>query len=100
MDVVEEHDRMVERVAAIDVATGELRVCVRIPGEAGRRRQAVRTYQATTCGILLMITGDLRVADDYLDARPEKMRRCRFSLHKVCVDAGPEVVHPGLKYSR
>lgn len=54
MDVVEEHDRMVERVAAIDVAKGELKVCVRIPGDAGRRRQEVRTYQATTRAILQM----------------------------------------------
>ncbi|MEH0824349.1 MULTISPECIES: hypothetical protein [unclassified Micromonospora] len=28
---------------------------------------------------LLAITGDRRIADDYLDARPEKMRRCRIA---------------------
>jgi hypothetical protein len=54
VDEVEEHDRMVERVAAIDVAKGELKVCVRVPGSAGRRRQEVRTYRSTTRAILEM----------------------------------------------
>jgi transposase len=53
VDEVEEQDRMVERVGAIDVAKGELKVCIRVPGPAaGRRRQEVRTYAATTRAIL------------------------------------------------
>jgi transposase len=55
VDEVEESDRMVERVAAIDVAKAELTVCVRVPaGASGRRRQEVRAYQATTSAILQM----------------------------------------------
>jgi transposase len=54
VDEVEEQDRTVERVAAIDVGKGELKVCVRVPGTAGRRRQEVRTYPATTGAILLL----------------------------------------------
>ena len=53
MDEVHEQDRFVERVAAIDVSKGELKVCVRVPGEtAGRRRQEVRTYLSRTRAIL------------------------------------------------
>jgi len=50
---VQEQDRFVERVAAIDVGKNELKVCVRVPGERpGRRRQQVRTYAARTGSIL------------------------------------------------
>jgi transposase len=53
VDEVQEQDRFVERVAAIDVGKGELRVCVRVPGEAaGRRRQEVRTHSSRTRAIL------------------------------------------------
>jgi len=55
VDEVEEQDRTVERVAAIDVGKGELKVCVRVPSATvGRRRQEVRTYLATTGAILLL----------------------------------------------
>jgi transposase len=54
VDEVEEQDRTVERVAAIDVGKRELKVCVRVPGTAGRRWQEVRTYPATTGAILLL----------------------------------------------
>ena len=53
VDEVQEQDRYVERVAAIDVGKNELKVCVRVPGDvAGRRRQQVRTYPARTAAIL------------------------------------------------
>ena len=53
MDEVQEQDRFVERVAALDVGKSELKVCVRVPGDApGRRRQEVRTYPARTRSIL------------------------------------------------
>jgi transposase len=53
VDEVQEQDRFVERVAAIDVGKNELTVCVRVPGERpGRRCQQVRTYVARTGSIL------------------------------------------------
>lgn len=53
VDEVQEQDRFVERVAAIDVGKDELKVCVRVPGDrAGTRRQEVRTYAAMTKPIL------------------------------------------------
>jgi transposase len=53
VDEVHEQDRFVERVAAIDVGKDELKVCVRVPGNAvGRRRQEVRTYRSRTRAIL------------------------------------------------
>jgi len=53
VDEVQERDRFVERVAALDVGKSELKVCVRVPGDApGRRRQEVRTYPARTRSIL------------------------------------------------
>lgn len=53
MDEVQEQDGYVDRVAAIDVGKAELKVCVRVPGEAaGRRRQEVRTFPARTAAIL------------------------------------------------
>ena len=60
MDEVQEQDRFVERVAAIDVGKNELTVCVRVPGErSGRRRQQVRTYAART-GAILQLSDWLR----------------------------------------
>lgn len=53
VDEVQEQDRYVERVAAIDVGKNELKVCVRVPVDvAGRRRQQVRTYPSRTAAIL------------------------------------------------
>lgn len=53
MDEVQEADRFVERVAGIDIGKAELKVCVRVPGNApGRRRQEVRTFPARTRSIL------------------------------------------------
>jgi len=53
VDQVQEPDRFVERVVGLDVGKIELKVCVRIPGDAaGCRRQAVRTYSTRTRSIL------------------------------------------------
>jgi transposase len=50
---VQEQDRFVERVAAIDVGKDELKVCVRVTGNRpGTRRQQVHTYPARTAAIL------------------------------------------------
>ena len=45
----EEHERVYQRVAAVDVAKASGVVCTRVPGDgpAGRRRVQVWTVQAT-----------------------------------------------------
>jgi len=50
----EEHERIVERVAAIDVAKASGEVCVRVPHASipGRRVTSVWTVEATTDAIV------------------------------------------------
>ena len=43
-----EHELVIERVAAIDVAKASGKVCVRLPGRAGRRVSRVWDVEATT----------------------------------------------------
>jgi transposase len=56
MDVSDESDLHVARVAALDLGKGVLEVCVRVPGESGsgRRQQEVRSYSTTTRALLEM----------------------------------------------
>lgn len=51
-------DIIVERCAGLDVGKEELVACVRAPGEAGRRRQEVRTFAT--------FTGELEALADWL----------------------------------
>ena len=46
-----EHELVVERVAAIDVAKASGKVCVRLPGKAGRRVSRVWDVAATTAAV-------------------------------------------------
>jgi transposase len=55
MDEVEEHERLFERVAGIDIAKSEVKVCVRVPGNrSGYWRQEVRTFPAVTAELLAL----------------------------------------------
>ncbi|MGR6919377.1 hypothetical protein ACU635_34500 [[Actinomadura] parvosata] len=62
MDEVDEHERLFERAAGIDIAKGEVKVCVRVRGSrSGYRRQEIRTFPAVTAE--LPAPGDwLRIA--------------------------------------
>lgn len=53
-----EHELVIERAAAIDVAKATGKVCVRLPGKAGRRVSRVWDVQATT-GAVADLAGQL-----------------------------------------
>jgi transposase len=61
-----DHELLVERVAAIDVAKASGKVCVRVPGKAGRRVSRVWEVAATTA-----VVGEL--ADQLVDQGIEKV---------------------------
>src|SRR6476660_3160108 len=46
-----EHELVIERVAAVDVAKASGKVCVRVPGKAGRRDSRVWDVAATTAAV-------------------------------------------------
>ena len=50
----EEHEQILERVAAVDVAKASGTVCIRVPHPSGqgRRRTRVQTIDATTNAVL------------------------------------------------
>jgi hypothetical protein len=56
----EEHERILERVAAVDVAKAPGMVCTRVPreGQPGKRRTRVQPVDATT-GAILELAGHL-----------------------------------------
>jgi len=64
----EEHEQVLERVAAVDVAKASGMVCTRVPHPArpGRRRTRVWTVDATTNAIL-------ELADHLVAERVEKV---------------------------
>jgi transposase len=45
-------ERLVERCAGLDIGKADVKACVRVPGERGRRRQETRTFAAVTRGLL------------------------------------------------
>jgi transposase len=47
-------DRVVERCAGLDVHKDSVTACVRTPGEGGRRKEELRTFSATTPGLVLL----------------------------------------------
>ncbi len=55
----EEHERILERVAAVDVAKASGMVCTRVPhpSRPGKRRTRVQPVDATTNAILPPTTG-------------------------------------------
>jgi len=64
----EEHEQILERVAAVDVAKAAGMVCTRVPhpGRAGKRRTRVWTVDATTNAVL-------ELADHLVAERVEKV---------------------------
>jgi hypothetical protein len=56
LEETRDSDKIIQRVAALDVGKAELTCCVRVPGQggSGRRLQEVRTYQTMTRWLLVM----------------------------------------------
>ncbi|MGH2885868.1 MAG: IS110 family transposase [Solirubrobacteraceae bacterium] len=47
-------DRLIERCAMLDVHKSQITACVRVPDDAGGRRQEIREFAATTSGLLTL----------------------------------------------
>jgi transposase len=47
-------DRLIERVAGLDVHKASVKACVRVPGEDGGRHSQTRTFRTTTAGLVLL----------------------------------------------
>jgi hypothetical protein len=47
-------DRLIERCAMLDIHKSQITACVRVPDDAGGRRQEVREFQSTTAGLLTL----------------------------------------------
>ena len=54
MDVEQDDQEIIERVAALDIGKAELVCCVRVPGPGRRRLQEVRTFSTMTRSLLVM----------------------------------------------
>ncbi len=47
-------DRLIERVAGLDVHKASVKACVRVPGQDGARHSETRTFRTTTAGLVLL----------------------------------------------
>jgi transposase len=48
-------DRLIERVAGLDVHKASVKACVRVPAERpGERQSQTRTFRTTTAGLVLL----------------------------------------------
>jgi hypothetical protein len=47
-------DRLIERVAGLDVHKASMKACVRVPDQDGGRRSQIRTFRTTTTGLVLL----------------------------------------------
>ena len=47
-------NRLIERCAMLDIHKSQITACVRVPDDAGGRRQQIREFQSTTSGLLLL----------------------------------------------
>jgi transposase len=56
MEVDQDDQELIQRVAALDVGKAEIVCCVRIPGSGpgGRRMQEIRTFNTMTKSLLAM----------------------------------------------
>ena len=57
LELTEDHEEIVARVAGLDIGKAELVCCVRVPGPggSGRRAQEVVTYSTMTRSLLVMV---------------------------------------------
>ncbi len=47
-------NRLIERCAMLDIHKSQITACVRVPDDAGGRRQEIREFQSATFGLLLL----------------------------------------------
>ena len=47
-------NRLIERCAMLDVHKSQITACVRVPDDAGGRRQEIREFRTTTAGLITL----------------------------------------------
>ena len=47
-------DRLIERCSMLDIHKSQITACVRVPDDAGGRRQEIREFSTTTAGLLTL----------------------------------------------
>ena len=79
LTTTQDNEKLIERVAALDIGKAELVCCVRVPDEArpGRRVQGVVTYSTMTRSLLGMADrlACLGVARVVMEATSDYVRR-------------------------
>ena len=54
MEVAQDEQEIIARVAALDIGKAEVACCVRVPGKGGSRLQEVRTFSTMTRSLLVL----------------------------------------------
>ena len=54
MEVAQDEQEIIARVAALDIGKAEVVCCVRVPGKGGSRLQEVRTFNTMTRSLLVL----------------------------------------------
>ena len=54
MEVAQDEQQSITRVAALDIGKAEVVCCVRVPGQGGSRLQEVRTFSTMTRSLLVL----------------------------------------------
>ena len=54
MEVAQDEEVVIDRVAALDIGKAGMVCCVRVPGQGKRRSQEVRTFSTMTRSLVVM----------------------------------------------
>lgn len=54
MEVAQDEEVVIDRVAALDIGKAEMVCCVRVPGQGKRPSQEVRTFSTMTRSLVVM----------------------------------------------
>jgi transposase len=90
LEQVEDHEEIIERVAALDIGKAELVACVRVPGPdgSGRRAQEVATYSTRTPSLLRLADRlrELRVTRVVMEATSDYWKPVFYLLEACGLD--------------
>ena len=90
-----EHELVVERAAAIDVAKATGKVCVRLPGKSGRRFSRVWDVPARTGAITELAEQLVKLGIDKVTVESTSdycQRPDSIGLERLPIDVGPNIV--------
>ena len=109
LELTEDHEEIVARVAGLDIGKAELVCCVRVPGPggSGRRAQEVVTYSTMTRSLLVMVDRltELGVTRVVMEATSDYWKPAFYLLEAAgfdpwLVDAGAVKHLPGRPKTR